>query len=441
MARIFSGAILACALWALAAAPALAEVSFEGKTIKVIVASNAGGGTDLAGRLINRFMKKYLPGDPRFVYQYMGAGGGKIKAANYLANRIKPDGLTLMNTDSSPLQPHILRRKVIKYDPRKFIPIGGVHRGGSVLFVRKDAHKRLTDKNAAKVNVGGISGARAWQAMNVWGAEFLGWNLKWIVGYPGTGALIKAISQGEIDLLGTQNAYIINELKEAGLIDLIAQEGTRHAGGYSPRSSFKDVAIFPELMAAKKRQQAGHGGLRVMDGALDRGQVADAAPEDPAGVRQGLSRGVPEGRQRPRVSQDRAQAVQRRLDVRIRRIPQEEDPGHRRRTQRGPRLRIEAAQEIRRSRALIHWRPSTPLRYAQDERLRTLCPRCSCSDKGLPALANGSNRLGNNPFALSPSTTLRTGPSTKLRTGLASPELVEGRAKSKGASAAGCRDD
>lgn len=251
MARILSGAILACSLWALAAAPALAEVSFKGKTVKVIVASNAGGGTDLSGRLINRFMQKYLPGNPRFVYQYMGAGGGKIKAANYLANRIKPDGMTFMQTDSSPIQPHVLRRKVIKYDPRKFIPIGGLHRGGSVLFVRKDAHKRLTDKSAAKVNVGGTSGSRAWQAMNVWGAEFLGWNLKWIVGYPGTGALIKAISQGEIDILGTQNAYIINELKQEGVIDLIAQEGIRGADGYSPRSSFKDVAIFTDLLATK----------------------------------------------------------------------------------------------------------------------------------------------------------------------------------------------
>ncbi len=296
MARILSSAILACALWALATAPALAEVSFEGKTIKVIVASNAGGGTDLAGRLINRFMKKYLPGDPRFVYQYMGAGGGKIKAANYLANRIKPDGLTLMNTDSSPLQPHILRRKVIKYDPRKFIPIGGVHRGGSVLFVRKDAHKRLIDKNAAKVNVGGISGARAWQAMNVWGAEFLGWNLKWIVGYPGTGALIKAISQGEIDLLGTQNAYIINELKEAGLIDLIAQEGTRHAGGYSPRSSFKDVAIFPELMAAKNVSKLAMAGYESWMGpsTVDKWQTLPpkTPPEYVKAYREAFQKGV-----------------------------------------------------------------------------------------------------------------------------------------------------
>lgn len=33
MARILSNPILACALWAVAAAPALADVSFEGKTI------------------------------------------------------------------------------------------------------------------------------------------------------------------------------------------------------------------------------------------------------------------------------------------------------------------------------------------------------------------------------------------------------------------------
>ena len=353
MTRILLGAVLTCGLWVLATAPALADVSFEGKTLKVIVASNAGGGTDLSGRLINRFMQKYLPGNPRFVYQYMGAGGGKIKAANYLANRIKPDGMTFMQTDSSPIQPHVLRRKVIKYDPRKFIAIGGVHRGGSVLFIRKDAHKRLTDKNAAKVNVGGISGARAWQAMNVWGAEFLGWNLKWIVGYPGTGALVKAISQGEIDVLGTQNAYIINELREAGVIDLIAQEGIRGADGYSPRSSFKDVPIFPELMAEKKIGKLATAGYESWMGPLHHRQVAGAASEDPAGVRQGLSRGLPEGRPRSRVPQARAQAVQRRPDLRHRRVAEQAHPADRRRAQGSPPVRIESAQEVQSPRALM----------------------------------------------------------------------------------------
>lgn len=35
-------------------------------------------------------------------------------------------------------------------------------------------------------------------------------------------------------------------------IDLIARDGIRGADGYTPRSSFKDVPIFPELMAEKK---------------------------------------------------------------------------------------------------------------------------------------------------------------------------------------------
>ena len=45
--------------------------------------------------------------------------------------------------------------------------------------------------------------------------------------------------------------------------------------------------------------------------------------------------------------------------------------------QGSPRLRVEAAQEVRRSRALIHWCFSTSLRHARDERLGTHGPRLS----------------------------------------------------------------
>lgn len=232
--------------------PSSGEVSFKGKTISVIVATNAGGGTDLAGRLILRFMKKYLPGNPRFLYRYMGAGGGKIKAGNYMATRAKPDGLTMMVTDSHVVYPHVFRSKVAKFNPQDFRPIGGLNRGGSIIFVRKAAYKRLYNRSAKPVIVGAISGSRNWNAQPVWGGEFLGWNVKWIPGYRGTTALIKAILQGEIDMFGTGNAYIIRDLKDQGVVDLISQEGILLKGKYSARSSFQDVPVFPDLLLAKK---------------------------------------------------------------------------------------------------------------------------------------------------------------------------------------------
>ena len=246
MTRIF-GAILSCALWAMATTPVAADVSFDGQTVTVVVAGDPGGSTDIAGRLINRFMQKHLPGNPRFVYRYMSAVDRNIKAANYLANR-KHDGMTFMQADSRLLQPHVLQRKLVEYDPREFIPIGGIHRGGSVLFIRHDARKRLTDKRAAKVRVGVFRGARTWHAMTLWGAEFLGWNLKWIRG----GGWHSGNRQ--IDLQATRNVAIFNHPMDLGIVEPLVQSGTPDpdGDGYSPRPSLKDVPVFAELLAEKQ---------------------------------------------------------------------------------------------------------------------------------------------------------------------------------------------
>ncbi len=42
-------------------------VTFEGKTISMLINSSAGGGTDLTGRLLAPFLTKYLPGNPAVV--------------------------------------------------------------------------------------------------------------------------------------------------------------------------------------------------------------------------------------------------------------------------------------------------------------------------------------------------------------------------------------
>lgn len=223
---------------------ALADVSFKGKQVQLIVASNPGGGTDRVGRLMGQYMSKYLPGEPNVVVRNTGAGGGKIRGANLLA-KAKPDGLTIMQSDGSTLQPSTLERDSVRYDPTEFRPIGAINRGGSVFFVRKDAVPRIKDKSANPMIVGGLSGTRSWQAIPMWGAEFLGWNAKWIPGYKGSGELTTAIRQGEIDAFATNNVYIIDELVKDGVVDLLFQAGQPTDDGYGPRNSYKDVPVFP----------------------------------------------------------------------------------------------------------------------------------------------------------------------------------------------------
>ena len=73
-------------------APAIAGEApyYEDKTLRILVSSGTGGGTDTAARLVSRFIGKYLPGSPKVVVQNMPGGGGTI-ANNYFASEVKPD--------------------------------------------------------------------------------------------------------------------------------------------------------------------------------------------------------------------------------------------------------------------------------------------------------------------------------------------------------------
>lgn len=226
-------------------APAFAEMDFTGKQVLLIVASNEGKGTDIIGRMMAQYMSKYLKGKPNVVVKNTGAGGGKIRGANLLA-KSEPDGLTIMQSDGSTLQPTTLRRKSVRYDPTKFHAIGAINRGGSIFFMRKEAVARLKDKSKKPVIVGAISGSRSWQSVPMWGAEFLGWNVKWIPGYKGNNQFSRAIRQGEIDAFATNSNYIIDPLLEEGVIKLMFQVGQPDDdGNYVARSSYPDVPIFP----------------------------------------------------------------------------------------------------------------------------------------------------------------------------------------------------
>ncbi len=249
---------------AAAMAPASAEVSFKGKRVQLMIASSAGGGTDRVGRLVATYMEKYLSGNPTIVVRNMGSGGGKIRAANYLMNKAKPDGLTFMQSDGTVISPGTLRRRSARYDPRKFEFIGSLNRGGAILFVNRKAHKRLMDKSKEPVIVAAISGTRSWQAMPMWGAEFFGWNVRWIPGYRGVGQMSKALRQGEIDIFATNNAYIIKQLRNEGVIDLLVQDGQMVDGKVAPRPSFKNVPVFSDKLKKAKISKVSWQGFLSM---------------------------------------------------------------------------------------------------------------------------------------------------------------------------------
>ena len=75
-------------------APASAQTSFEGKTIRLSVNFAAGGPVDILARQFAPFIARHTPGRPTLMVENRAGAGGMV-GANHIFNATKPDGLTI----------------------------------------------------------------------------------------------------------------------------------------------------------------------------------------------------------------------------------------------------------------------------------------------------------------------------------------------------------
>ena len=93
--RLISIYVAAIFLLLGAVLPAFAQEPFyKGKTIRMIVATSAGGGFDAYTRMIARHIGKHVPGQPAITVENM-PGAGHLIGANHMYKVAKPDGLTV----------------------------------------------------------------------------------------------------------------------------------------------------------------------------------------------------------------------------------------------------------------------------------------------------------------------------------------------------------
>ena len=239
--------LMIAALALLAAVPAAAQVSFKDKQISLLITTGAGGGTDTQARLVGRYLQRYLPGEPAMVTLNMPGASG-IVAANHFVHQTKPDGLTLLAASGETVEPTTLHNPSVRYDPHRFAFVGGTNSGGTVLVIRRQALPRLTNAAAPPVVVGSVT-TRTGISMGLWGAEFLGWQLKWVYGYPSTPALMQAVERGEIDMTGTEAAAQLEPLFAGGDFTGLVQSGRLLDGKFVPRASFPQVPVFAQEIA------------------------------------------------------------------------------------------------------------------------------------------------------------------------------------------------
>ncbi len=187
---------------ALICAPAHADDFYAGKTITIVVGSDAGGGYDTYARLFARHLPRLIPGRPNIVVQNM-PGAGSARAAGHLSRIAAKDG-TVMGI----IQPGALVGPLIEgkpdpnYDATKFLYVGSADSSNRVCITMAQSKIKTFEDAQRQTVIAGTAGNGsssrdyAFLHKNTSDAKF---NL--VGGYVGMADLYLALERGEVEVI------------------------------------------------------------------------------------------------------------------------------------------------------------------------------------------------------------------------------------------------
>jgi tripartite-type tricarboxylate transporter receptor subunit TctC len=175
-------------------------VFYQGKTLKIIN-NDPGGVVSLRLKTVIKYLSKYIPGNPTIIVEIMEGGGGR-KAANYVFQNAKPDGLTIGALSSSIVGLQVMRETGVMYDIDKFILLGTpISENHNVIYTRSvlglNSLEKLRAASGVKLGAQEVGGA-AYISARLF-AYFLDLKApKFVTGYSALEADV-ALNNGEID--------------------------------------------------------------------------------------------------------------------------------------------------------------------------------------------------------------------------------------------------
>jgi tripartite-type tricarboxylate transporter receptor subunit TctC len=184
-----------------AAADPIADF-YRGKTVTFVIGSGEGGLYDLGGRLMARFLSRFIPGNPTLVPQNM-PGASSVRAASYIYSLAARDG-TVFGT----AQPTIILNKLLTptatYEPEKYTWIGRLQPVTLVGVAWKGApNHTMADAKDRKLIVG-ASGASGTSAIVPWALNrTASMHFQVVTGYESLMPQLLAMERGELEGVGS----------------------------------------------------------------------------------------------------------------------------------------------------------------------------------------------------------------------------------------------
>ena len=200
--RRLGPAVAAIAALFLSPSFAAAQTHFyQGKSITLVQSSDAGDTSDTMVRAALPTLKKHIPGEPAIKLQFMPGGGG-TKAANYIFNNAKPDGLTIANWNSALVFNQAMGDVNVKFDARKFGWVGAPSKSVPVCLIMGFAGPKTMEeiiKSGKALRMGGTGPGSHSIDMPLMLNKMLGTKFTVVSGYLGTAQIKIAMQRREVD--------------------------------------------------------------------------------------------------------------------------------------------------------------------------------------------------------------------------------------------------
>lgn len=234
------------------------EGFYAGKTIHLIVPTDAGGTVDTAGRFLAIYLTKYLPGSPDVVIDNV-TGGNQLVGANEYAQKRKHDGTELFINGNGTTLLQLLGHPEKRFDYADYDPL--IAFGGNALVMsntKSGGIKSASDLiGGPRQPVFGGTSASGTDLPNVVALELLGVDYKPVFGYESNQALVLAIQQGEVDLHSDSTQSYLREFApqiESGEIAPIYSYGPM-----TPEGDFARDPLLPDVPNVPEVYQTLHG--------------------------------------------------------------------------------------------------------------------------------------------------------------------------------------
>ena len=264
---IFLGMIGACA------ADPVADF-YKGRTIFLQVGSTPGGIYDVVGRLVARFIPKYIPGEPKIVVQNV-PGGGSLQLANQFNAIAARDGTVFgVFNNGMPTTP-LTDPDAAKFDARKFRYIGSTNREAHILIVWNNSPVQTYEELFTKeLIVGATSPGAAPYDFPLLTNTLIGTKFKIVKGYLGGPETQLAMRRGEIN----GNAGVALASYKTDYADAIKNHEVKivAAFGMKKHPELQDIPLFPVGKTDEERQL-----FQLMYARQDYGRVFATPPDVP----------------------------------------------------------------------------------------------------------------------------------------------------------------